>query len=171
MSQSDAIAANMVSNLGPLSAAFLTVKHEDIVNTMTIGWGSHGIFWNRPIFIVAVRTARYTNEILEKALEFTVTIPEDDALKEALALCGRVSGRDQDKITAAGLVTLPSKAIQTPIIAGTARQYECTVVYRQAMTDEALLSQEIKQRSYMPEHGPGHIFYYGEVLQAYRTNA
>ena len=169
MSHNDAIAADMVSNLGPLSAAFLTVKHEDVLNTMTIGWGSHGIFWNRPIFIVAVRSARYTHEILDKALEFTVTIPEDPSFKEALALCGTVSGRDQDKFAAAGLIALPSKAIQTPIIAGTASQYECTVVYRQSMTDEALISQEIKQRSYMPQHGPGHTFYFGEILHAYRT--
>ncbi len=35
--------------------AFLTVKNDNRVNTMTIGWGNIGIIWNKPIFMVLVR--------------------------------------------------------------------------------------------------------------------
>lgn len=35
--------------------AFLTLKDGDEVNTMTIGWGSISVIWNKPIFMVAVR--------------------------------------------------------------------------------------------------------------------
>ncbi len=32
-------------------AALLTTKSGDNVNSMTIGWGTMGVEWNKPIFI------------------------------------------------------------------------------------------------------------------------
>ena len=46
--------------------AFLTVKADDVVNTMTIGWATIGYIWQRPVFMVAVRDSRYTFTLLEK---------------------------------------------------------------------------------------------------------
>ena len=42
----------------------VTTKANDQVNTMTIGWGTLGIEWNRPIFILYVRESRYTMQML-----------------------------------------------------------------------------------------------------------
>ena len=42
----------------------LTTKDGDKVNTMTIGWGTIGIQWGRPVFIAFVRDSRYTMEML-----------------------------------------------------------------------------------------------------------
>jgi len=38
--------------------AFLTVKADDKVNTMTIGWATIGIVWKKEVFMVAVRDSR-----------------------------------------------------------------------------------------------------------------
>jgi flavin reductase (DIM6/NTAB) family NADH-FMN oxidoreductase RutF len=83
--------------------AFLTVKLEDKVNTMTIAWGSLGFMWNKPVFIAMVRYSRYTYELIDKAEDFTISLPLQGQLKKALGLCGSKSGRDIDKIKEFGL--------------------------------------------------------------------
>jgi flavin reductase (DIM6/NTAB) family NADH-FMN oxidoreductase RutF len=47
--------------------AFLTVKDGDRLNTMTIGWGSIGWIWQKPILMVMVRYSRHTYELIDKA--------------------------------------------------------------------------------------------------------
>lgn len=52
----------------------LTTKHEDKVNTMTIGWGMVGIEWGKPIFIAYVRESRFTKQMLDQSGEFTINV-------------------------------------------------------------------------------------------------
>ena len=44
-------------------------------NVMTIGWGTIGCIWSRPVFIVLVRPSRYTYSRLEQVSDFTVNVP------------------------------------------------------------------------------------------------
>ena len=53
----------------------LTTKAGEKVNTMTIGWGTIGIEWGKPIFVGYVRESRYTREMLDQNGEFTVNVP------------------------------------------------------------------------------------------------
>ena len=50
----------------------LTTKGKGKVNTMTIGWGTIGIEWGRPVFVAYVRESRFTRQILDENPEFTV---------------------------------------------------------------------------------------------------
>ena len=52
--------------------AFLNVSHGGRDNTMTIGWGSLGVVWGKPVFSVLVRPSRYTFDLLEASGEFSV---------------------------------------------------------------------------------------------------
>jgi flavin reductase (DIM6/NTAB) family NADH-FMN oxidoreductase RutF len=144
--------------------AFLTVKSGDVVNAMTISWGNIGFEWNKPIFTVLVRESRYTYELIEKASEFTVSIPLSDSLKSALAYCGSKSGRDVDKFKECSLTLEPGKLVETPIISDCELHYECKIVYKQAL-DPAILSEEIKESSY--KNGNYHTIYYGEIVNCY----
>ena len=38
---------------------------EGVPNVMAIGWGTLGIIWRRPIFMVLVRPSRYTYKLIE----------------------------------------------------------------------------------------------------------
>ena len=78
----------------------ITTKAGGKVNSMTIGWGTLGIIWNRPVFIAYVRDCRYTREMLDKNPEFTINVPVGDYDRNALGLLGSKSGRDMDKIAA-----------------------------------------------------------------------
>lgn len=146
--------------------AFLTVKSNDKVNTMTIGWGQIGYQWKRPVFMVMVRKSRYTYELMENATEFTVSIPTDDKMKEALKICGTKSGRELDKIKECNLSLKESNKIETPIISDCKLQYECKIVYKQEMNNE-FLDKEIDENMY--SNGDYHVLYYGEILDCYEV--
>lgn len=144
--------------------AFLTVKSGDKINTMTIGWGSVGYNWNRPIFTVLVRKSRYTYDLIESSDNFTVSIPLSGSLKSALAVCGSKSGRDIDKFKECNLTLEKSKKVETPIIAECELHYECKIVYKQEMNPE-FLSKDIVESAY--KTGDYHTVYYGEIVETY----
>ncbi len=146
--------------------AFLTVKSNDKVNSMTISWGNIGFEWKKPIFTVLVRKSRYTHEIIEKETEFSVSIPFKDDFKSALALCGSKSGRDMDKVKESGLSLKEGEKIKVPSIEGCEMVYECKIVYKQDM-DLSLLSNEIKDSVY--SDNDIHTIYYGEIVNVIST--
>ena len=82
--------------------ALLTAGTEERYNSMTIGWGSLGTVWNKDVLTVYVRPDRYTWEFLRDNEYFTVSFfPEQ--FRSALSYLGSHSGRDGDKVAAAGL--------------------------------------------------------------------
>ncbi|WP_139904407.1 flavin reductase family protein [Clostridium thermarum] len=145
--------------------AFLSVKHEDKANTMTISWGNIGYQWGKPIFSVMVRKSRYTHELLEKSGEFTVSIPLKDGLKKALDLCGSKSGRVVDKFEAANITAQEGRKVNAPVITHCDIYFECKVVYKHDM-NAAMLSEDILNTSYID--GDLHTIYYGEIVDCYQ---
>ena len=143
--------------------AFLTTAADGQTNTMTIAWGSIGFMWNKPVFTVLVRPSRHTFQLIERSAEFTVSIPLGD-MQQALTLCGTKSGRDMDKIAAAGLTLSPGKEVATPVIGGCGLYYECKVLYKQTMTPVELAPETNKQ---CYANGDYHTFYFGEIVAAY----
>lgn len=144
--------------------AFLTVKHEDKVNTMTISWGNIGYEWGKPIFTILVRKSRYTHELLEKANEFTISIPMSGDLKNELAFCGTKSGNDIDKIKHSKLSLKKSEKIDSPLIGGCGICYECKVVFKHDI-DLETLDEEIKEKFYTDD--PVHTLYYAEIVKCH----
>lgn len=144
--------------------AFLTTKVGDEVNTMTISWGSIGFVWGKPMFTVLVRKSRHTHSLIEKAGEFTISLPLDDNMKKALAICGTKSGRDVDKIKECGLELQEGKDISTPIIKGCGVHYECRIVYKDNMSPN-LLDESLDNSSYGSKDY--HTLYYGEIVNCY----
>ena len=157
-------AGNSIDKMKP--GAFLTVKAGNALNTMTIGWASFGVVWSKPIMMVAVRLSRHTFGIIEKAKDFTVTVPGRDMHKE-LAFCGSKSGRDMDKIKLCKLETTGSRKVVSPIIKTPGRHYECKIVYKSAM-DPAHLDKDYDSILYPKKDY--HTLYFGEILACYETD-
>lgn len=152
----------------------LTTKQNDKVNTMTIGWGTIGIEWGRPIFIAFVRESRYTKQLLEANGEFTVNIPYGDVDAKILGFCGTKSGHDMDKIAEANLTLEAPVSISVPGIKELPLTLECKVLYKQKQ-DLTVIPQAILER-YYPQDVDGsfsgsnrdyHIAYYAEIVSAY----
>ena len=152
----------------------LTTKRGEEVNSMTIGWGTMGVDWSLPMFIVYVRESRYTKQLLEENGEFTINVPMGDIDKNILSLCGTKSGRDLNKIEELGLHLEEPMSVSVPGIKELPLTLECKVLYKQQQ-DLSAIPQKILDRYYPVEDDtlhPGsdrdyHICYYGQILKAY----
>jgi flavin reductase (DIM6/NTAB) family NADH-FMN oxidoreductase RutF len=143
--------------------AFMTVKKDNKLNTMTIAWGAIGFLWSRPVFTAYVKEARYTYELLDNNKEFTISIPLNGQLNKELGFCGSQSGRVYDKFSECQLTPI-SMEIETPIIEECDLHFECRLLYDHAFNVE-LLDEDIRNAYYEGE-GP-HVAYYGEIINVY----
>jgi flavin reductase (DIM6/NTAB) family NADH-FMN oxidoreductase RutF len=133
-------------------------------NPMTIGWGTVGIVWGRPVFVVAVRPSRYTFGLMEGLSEFTVNVPTDK-LKKEVASIGSESGRSVDKIRKHNLTLVRGRDVKVPYIEQCPVHYECRVIHKGNVIN-ADLDKEIVAKSY--PNGDFHRLYFGEILGVYR---
>lgn len=144
--------------------AFLTVQAGDTLNVMTIGWASIGFMWGRPIMTILVRKTRYTFGIIERASEFTVSVPLVDMKKE-LEFCGTQSGRKTDKLKKCGLEIFPGEKVKTPILNIPGIHFECRIVYKSPL-DPLYLIEGYKHL--YPEKD-FHTLYFGEIMYCYSS--
>ena len=143
---------------------FLNVTDGGIDNTMTIGWGSIGYIWRKPVFMVMVRYSRYTYEMLNKSGEFTVSIPFGDQFKKELGICGTKSGRDIDKFQTCNLSRVKAHKVNAPLISGCDLHYECRVVYSHVL-EPADLEADLSNKFY--NNNDLHVLFYGEIIGTY----
>ena len=135
-------------------------EKEGVPNVMAIGWGTIGIIWQKPIFVVLVRPSRYTYKLIEETGEFTVNIVPPQ-LKEVVQYCGTVSGRDQNKFKEKQLTAIASKKVKAPIIKECILHFECRVVHKNDLIPAEL------EKSIVPAlypKGDFHRVYFGEIL-------
>lgn len=139
--------------------ALVTAGTIDHYNTMTIGWGGLGTLWGRPVATVYVKPVRYTHRFLEENDWFTVSFyPEQ--YKKALALLGTKSGRDGDKVAAAGLTP---EAVDNAVTFRQARlTLLCKKIYRQDL-DAAAMPADVTA-DYYTDEAP-HTMYVGQVMR------
>ena len=137
----------------------LAAGREGDMNAMTIGWGTWGVLWGRPVGTVYVSSSRYTYDFLERNDYFTVTgFPAER--KPALSYIGSHSGRDSDKLQEAGL-TPEFTELGNPIFREANLAVECKLLYKQPF-DVEQVPDRIQQ---MYANGTGvHTMYVGEIL-------
>ena len=80
----------------------VTAGTQSSFNTMTASWGGMGVLWNSPVAFSFVRPQRYTNEFIERSDYYSLSF-YDEKYRSALALCGKKSGREVDKLKETGL--------------------------------------------------------------------
>ena len=145
---------------------FLNVGGER-PNTMTIGWGWIGHCWRKPVFAVVVRPQRHTYGMIQRAGEFTVSVPTSAPLREELAFAGTKSGRDVDKFDGHGLTAVPALQVSAPVIGECGLHFECRTLLTQDMTGDRMDPRVIDYA--YPEHD-FHTIFFGEILECYRTD-
>lgn len=149
--------------LEKLGAEGLLLTSGKKPNTMVISWGSVGVYWGETVFIAPVRLSRYTREKIDECGVFSVCVPTE-AMKSALGVFGRDSGRDTDKYEKTGIKTIKCKNIDTSAIAGSALTIECEVVGEMEM-DADSVNEDIRKKWYGDEDY--HVMYYGKIVNMY----
>ena len=140
----------------------LAAGREGDMNAMTIGWGTWGVLWGRPVVTVYVSSSRYTYDFMERNDYFTVTgFPAER--KPALSYIGSHSGRDSDQLQEAGL-TPEFTELGNPIFREANLAVECKLLYKQPF-DVEQVPDRIQQ---MYANGTGvHTMYVGEILHVW----
>ena len=148
--------------------AFLLTGSPEKPNVMTVGWGSIGDMWGIPVFTAPIRLSRYSHELLDVSSVFTVSFPNAGEMKKALGVCGSKSGRNCDKIQAAGLELLPAQVVASSVVKGCGTYLECRVLSR---TDLSLdgLSKLQRERWYSGNDTENtHTLFCSEILACYK---
>ncbi len=143
-------------------------------NSMVIGWGNLGVTWGAPTMVVYVRENRYTKAQIDKTGEFTISVPLDGPVPEIVRVCGGQSGRNVDKVQAAGLTLEPPEVIHTPGVKEYPLTLECQVLYAQRQ-DLSALPQDIRASMYPPDvdgthpmaNRDPHTAYIARIVSAY----
>lgn len=136
-------------------------------NAMTVGWGSIGTMWMMPFVQVVVRPGRYTFQLLEESDSFTLcAFP--DTCRQALQIMGSKSGRDMDKIAAAGLTPVASTEVAAPGFDEAELIIECRKIYWQDLNPQHFLAPYIKDNYPKQDY---HRIYFGSIAAVWGTPA
>ncbi len=129
-------------------------------NTMTVGWGSFGVMWNKPFVQVVVRPTRYTYQFMEQYEDFTLcAFPE--TYRAALELLGSTSGREGNKIAASGLVPIPATRVSAPAFAEAELIIECRKIYWDDFKPDHFMDRSIHSNYPLKDY---HRVYFGEIV-------
>ncbi len=116
----------------------ITAPDGEKVNAMTASWGCMGVLWNKCVALCFIRPQRHTFGLAQKNDRFSLCFMNEE-YRDALALCGRVSGRDCDKLAAAGL---NSESIDgVPIIKEAKMALICKKLYADDIKEEAFVDR------------------------------
>ena len=153
----------------------VTAGSMEKFNSCTVAWGSMGTLWTRPgktgsVITVYLYPTRYTRELMMDSESFTVSFfPE--GYQKALGYMGSKSGRDGDKVAAAGL---------TPVSMGNCVTYEeanliflCRKIYQHQFAKEDIAQDvqayyESNPKVYpVDENGEWqpHYVFVGEIIE------
>jgi flavin reductase (DIM6/NTAB) family NADH-FMN oxidoreductase RutF len=134
-------------------------------NTMTASWGGMGILWNKPVVFCFVRPQRYTYKFMESNEFFTMSF-FDERYREALNFCGKVSGRQNDKMKATGL-----KPFESPkgsiFYEQASLMLECRKLYFSDIIPEHFLVDAINANYPKKDF---HRMYIGEITSSFNNS-
>ncbi len=104
-----------------------TYDENDRPNVMTVAWG--GICCSRPPCVaVSLRKATYSYGNIVRREAFTVSVPSESHAKQA-DYFGLVSGKKEDKFSAAGLTPVRSELVDAPYVQEFPLVLECKLLH------------------------------------------
>lgn len=136
----------------------ITAEKDNKINTMTASWGGFGVLWGKNVAFIFIRPQRYTKEFVENSDTFSLTF-FDKTFKKELGYLGRVSGKDEDKISKANLTIQHSDS--TPYFDEANTTIICNKLYAQDIKPECFISSELDISMY-PEKDY-HTMYIAEI--------
>lgn len=131
-------------------------------NTMTASWGGLGHLWNKDVAFAFVRPTRHTYGFMERGSLYTLSFFSPQ-WRDALSICGNVSGRDNDKAALTGL-----KPVETESGAIIFEQADfallCRTMHKQDLDPAGFIDPSIKEH-YNDDY---HRLYIGEIIKGLR---
>lgn len=157
----DKIPGNIIKMLSE-DWMLITAGNDEKYNPMTASWGGLGYLYNKPVAFCFISPARYTYEIMDKGDTYTLSF-YTETYREALNYCGNNSGKNTDKVKAAGLtpITTPSgsKAFSEAWMI-----IECKKMISQPISLDAISNEQLKKEWSGKQM---HQMFVGEILNVW----
>lgn len=125
----------------PALTALVGTKTDAGTNFMAAAWTT-GLSFDPPLFGVAISPRRHTHGMIEKSGAFTCNFLGLEHLK-LIHACGRLSGRDVDKVTALKIPLEASVKIACPTIESAYAAYECVLRHQYPVGDHDLFVGQV----------------------------
>lgn len=145
--------------------SLITAGDSKKCNTMTASWGGVGVLWNKNVTYCFIRQSRYTLEFMDREDYYSISFFGIDHRKE-LAYCGKVSGREVDKIAETGLTPVFDR--EAPYFAEADLVLICKKLYRQTMTPECFADSALVSAFY--SDGDYHETFVGEIVSVLKKS-
>jgi flavin reductase (DIM6/NTAB) family NADH-FMN oxidoreductase RutF len=136
----------------------ITAEKEGRYNTMTASWGALGFMWAKNVAFIGVRPQRYTKEFIDGSDTFSLSFFGPEYKKE-LSYLGKVSGRDEDKISKSNLTVLHEGSV--PYFEEAKTIMICKKLFHQSTNADSFIMEELVEHIY-PEKD-FHVLYVGEI--------
>ena len=118
----------------------ITARDGDKVNAMTASWGCMGILWSKPVAVCFIRPQRHTFALTENEERFSLCFMSEE-YRAALGLCGKLSGRDTDKLKEAGLSSECYDGV--PLVSEARMAVICKKLYADFLKEDCFISKEL----------------------------
>jgi flavin reductase (DIM6/NTAB) family NADH-FMN oxidoreductase RutF len=142
----------------------VTAGTRESWNTMTASWGGLGHLWNKDVAFAFVRPTRHTFGFMERESLYTLSFFSPQ-WHDALAVCGKVSGRDSDK---AALTGLRPQATASGSVIFEQADYAlvCRTLHKQDLDPSGFIDPSINDHY----TGDYHRLYVGEIIEGLRRD-
>lgn len=137
----------------------ISAADGDKVNGMTASWGGFGVIWGMNVAYIFVRQSRYTKEFIDKSDMLSLSFFDDDK-KSMLGYMGKVSGRNEDKISKAGLTVELVDGV--PTYKEATENVLCRKLYAGPISPEHFVDENIDDKWYADKDY--HTMYIVELL-------
>ena len=140
----------------------ITAGDRTKFNMMTASWGGLGVLFGKPSAFCFINPMRYTYSLMEQGDTYTLTF-YTEAYRDALKLCGTVSGKDTNKVEASGLtpITTPSGA---QAFSEAWMIIECRKMVVQPLSQTVIADPTIRQSF---DGKPVNTLFIGEILNVW----
>ena len=138
----------------------ITAQKDDKVNTMTASWGGLGVIWNKNVATVYIRNSRYTKEFVDSQERFSICVMPQKFRNE-LSYCGKVSGRDEDKIVKCGFSVAHHKDV--PYFNESRLVLICKKLYAQEMKAKCFTNEGKNLAETFYKDNDWHVMYIAEI--------
>ena len=151
---------NIFSRIGK-DWMLITAGNESAVNTMTASYGGFGILFSKTVAHIYVRPQRHTYQFLENSKTFSLSFFNEEKYRKELQYCGKVSGKDEDKITHCGFTV--TTIDNTPCFEQADVTVICKKIYSTDIDSGIFYDENIPQKCY--PNGDTHRMYVGEIIK------
>ena len=129
-------------------------------NIMVAHWGVFGKMWGRDVFVLPVRSSKYSYQIITQTKSFALNVPARD-MRAEIARCDTISGFSCNKFQELGLHPKRARGIEAYVLGECGLIVECKVI-AQIPPDAITTFNDVKISS--------HSLFIGEISECYKLN-